>query len=494
MDRRTRLAPRAGALALFAAVLASGCGSAPEPPRGVLLISIDSLRADHLSSYGYKSSTRPDVATSPAIDRLMAAQGVRFEEVVSTTSWTLPSHLAMLTGRPNELHGVQELPDRLPAEVPLLAEGLQAAGYRTAGFWSGPNLHPWFGFDRGFELYQDCSARPVEDPGVFALSDEEADHESVMSAHDDSHQGITGPRVIDAFQDWFSGVDEDEPFFAFVHLWDVHYDYTPPKEYDVFDPTYRGPIDGTDFQNLRIAASQKKDLARLISLYDGEILFTDKQVERLLTGLEVAGRLDDTLVILTSDHGEAFAEHRMLGHKHSLMDEELRVPLLMRLPGRIPAGRVVDDLASLVDIVPTIHDFTGTPVPPGTWGRSLAPIATGAVDDLEPRPAPIELTTRYNGRVQRGLRWQDDKFVDRGEGFRRVHLDLIKDPGEYYPVHENDADRPPIFGQRLAEAEDLWQRMDANRPRRGDSEALPTGLSDDLAAHGYMGDEEKAED
>ena len=185
-----------------------GCGAEAETPRGVLLISIDSLRADHLSSYGYRAPANPGQPTSPAMDAVLADQGVRFETVVSTTSWTLPSHLAMLSGRPNELHGVQEIPDRLPNEVPLVAESLGAAGFRTAGFWSGPNLHPWFGFERGFELYEDCSARPMADPEVFALNDEEADHEAVMAAHDDSHQGITGSRVIDAFEGWFEELDE----------------------------------------------------------------------------------------------------------------------------------------------------------------------------------------------------------------------------------------------------------------------------------------------
>ena len=491
MGRYLPACPHAWGLLAASALVLGACGGQPTPPRGVLLISIDSLRGDHLSSYGYRAPANPGQPTSPHIDRWMAEGGVRFEHAVSTTSWTLPSHLAMLTGRPNELHGVQELPDRLPDEVPLLTESLAAAGFRTAGFWSGPNLHPWFGFDRGFERYVDCSARPMDDPEAFALSDEAADHDTVMAAHAASHQGITGPAVVEAFEQWFGEVGEDEPFFGFVHLWDVHYDYTPPAEYDVFgDPAYTGRIDGTNFTELRIAPNQRRDLARLVSLYDGEILFTDHQVHRILTLLDLAGRLDDTLVIVTSDHGEAFGEHARLGHKHTLHGEEIRIPLLMRLPGRIPAGRVVDDVASLVDLVPTIHDVLDLPMPDGVWGRSLAPLATGEVDDLPERGAPLELTTRYNGRVQRGFRWQDDKFVDRGEGAQRVWLDLVADPGEFDPVRANDPGPKPEFDRREARAVELWDDMDAARPTRREAAELPAGLTEDLEAAGYLGGED----
>ena len=124
----------------------------------------------------------------------------------ASTSWTLPSHLTMLTGRPNELHGVRALPDRLPHDVPMLQERFRDAGWRTAGFWSGPNLHPWFGFDRGFEQYIDCSAHTVPDPDIFDV-DPSGDQQAIIALHEESHSGITGPKVADAFDDWLGAVD-----------------------------------------------------------------------------------------------------------------------------------------------------------------------------------------------------------------------------------------------------------------------------------------------
>jgi arylsulfatase A-like enzyme len=475
MSGLPRLPP---AVPVLAALLAAGCSGEPARPRSVLLISIDSLRADHVSSAGYRSPTSPGVLTTPKIDRLLTAHGARFTHAVSTTSWTLPGHMAMLSGRPDELHGVRDLPDRLPASVPLVQEAFLAAGWRTAGFWSGPNLHPWFGFDRGFESYVDCSEGGVADPEAFGLAHPEADQAAVMAAHDASHSGITGPKVVDAFTDWFAGIDDSEPFFAFVHLWDVHYDYEPPPEFDVFDPTYRGKVTGRDYMNLRIRAGAQRDLDHLIALYDGEIRFTDTNVARILERLDAAGRLADTLVVLTADHREAFAEHRMLGHKHSLPPDEDAVPLVVFFPGRVPAGREVNAPVSLVDIAPTLLDFADLPPLEGQWGRSLVPLATGELDALPERPMPLELTARYDGRYQRGARWSEASVIRKTDGELRL-FDLERDP------FEQRAQKNPRPSSRLAEAEALWAELDAGAPTTRAQEALPEDLESDLSAAGY---------
>ena len=330
----------------------------------MLLISIDSLRADHLGCYGYQSATAPDQRTSPRIDAL-AAEGILFEQAVSTTSWTLPAHMAMLTGLPDELHGVRDFHHRLHPERTLLAEVFQDSGWRTAGFWSGPNLSPEFGFARGFELYEDCSGLDADDPTTRVVqpsgSEDEAAALALQALHERSHQTTTGPLVVAAFEEWLGSLSADEPFFAFAHLWDVHYDWNPPAEYDLFDTDYDGPVTSGEYDRLDEMLGRppaRRDLDHLRALYDGELLFTDHQVGRLLDLLEAAERLDDTLIVLTSDHGEAFYEHKRIGHKFSLHEEELRVPLLLRWPGRVPAGRRVDTLASLVDLVPTVLELS----------------------------------------------------------------------------------------------------------------------------------------
>ncbi|MEO0651244.1 MAG: sulfatase-like hydrolase/transferase, partial [Planctomycetota bacterium] len=285
-------------LGLGTALLAA-CGSGQEPrPRGVLLISVDSLRYDHVSAYGYRNPARPDLPTTPNVDRLLADEGVVFEEVVSTTSWTLPSHLSLLSGQPNGVHGVRDLPDRLgPRSPTLLAEVFADAGWRTFGIWSGPNLHPWFGFDRGFEHYDDCSSTAVADPdGLFG---EGGLRDPLIEMHEDSHRGVTGERCVEAFERRFAQLGDDERFFAFVHLWDVHYDYEAPERFDVYFPggaaAYDGPFDGlgcADYGKRFVLGDEPytaRDVQRLVSLNDAEVRYTDHNIGRMLATLERAG-------------------------------------------------------------------------------------------------------------------------------------------------------------------------------------------------------------
>ena len=287
--RPTKYPPISIGLPLFLGLLGAlfgGCGGEQAAARGVLLISVDSLRADHLSCYGYRSVTNPKIPTTPVIDRMIAAKGTRFTNAYTTTSWTLPAHMALMTGLPDELHGVRGLPDQLHPQRPYLAEVFKNAGWRTAGFWSGPNLHPFFGFDRGFELYQDCSSYKIENEALFQPHNEE-EFEETVQMHEASHEGVTGPALVKAFDEWFGQLGHDDKFFALVHMWDVHYDYNAPKQYDQFDPNYRGPIDGQGFTDLELKDPRKTkrgyaDLNRLISLYDAEIRFTDFNVGLLL--------------------------------------------------------------------------------------------------------------------------------------------------------------------------------------------------------------------
>jgi arylsulfatase A-like enzyme len=461
--------------------ITTGCSDPKDAtrPMGVLLISIDSLRADHLGSYGYESPTRPEIPTTPHIDRLLADQGTSFDKAYSSTSWTLPSHLALLTGRPNELHGVRRLPSRLSPQVPMLQQRFQDADWETAGFWSGPNLHPWFGFGRGFDQYVDCSSHVVADPSIFALEDQDADREALSTMHTDSHEGITGPAVVAAFDEWFATIDETERFFAFAHFWDVHYDYTPPPEFDVFDPDYTGAVDGRDFDNIRIRADRPEDLQHLIALYDGELRFTDHNVERILSTLEDAGRLDNTLIVLVSDHGEAFAEHGMLGHKHSLHEEELHVPLILRFPGQIEAGKRVAEVVSLVDVAPTILDFCDLPELEGMWGRSLR-VGKQA---LPPRVAPMELTSIIEEIDHRGGRLGRLKAIKTESGVKL--FDLATDPKEARVLVDPSKGVLSQF-DKIQHHWDAIDELERSLDLEQSTEALPDGLSADLSAAGYL--------
>jgi arylsulfatase A-like enzyme len=385
------------------------------------------------------------------------------------------------------VHGVRDLPDRLPADRRLLTEAFRERGWRTFGIWSGPNLHPWFGFDRGFERYVDCSTSAVPDPdSVFGLSSD-GRWNDVRHLHESSHRGVTGPAILAAFSDFASKLG-DERFFAFVHMWDVHYDYNAPEEFDVFYPGYDGPIDGQDFQALaasRVRLTQS-DLWRLLSLYDAEIRYVDHQIATMLSLLDARGRLADTLVVVTSDHGEEFLEHGALGHKSTLYEEVLHVPLLWRLPGRIAPARRHGGLVSLLDVAPTIADFCDVPFP-SRHGRSLRGILESGRGDPGVRPVPLELSIRPLHLEFRGLHAGDHKVLRHVTADSIQLFDLVADPLEH--AARSGADLAPD-DPRVARAFRTWAELDAEAATLLPVEAgeLPRGLAEDLTKAGYLGE------
>ena len=325
--------------------------------QNVLFISIDSLRADRLGCYGNSR------ATSPTLDRL-AREGVRFSNTMSTTSWTLPSHMSMMTGRYVLDHGVLDDSDRLSDSVPTLAEQLKAKGLTTGGIVSMLFLGSRYGFNRGFDDYDDHSIPSADE--YDALHDEPA------------------PKVTALATKWLQQ-HAHQPFFLFLHFWDVHYDYVPPPPYDtMFDPDYRGSITGRNFYyNKKVRKGMNpRDLEDIIALYDGEIRWVDDHIAKIVGVLDDLGISDRTAVIVTADHGDEFFEHGSKGHRRTLYQEVVHVPLIMRIPGVAP-GRVIDAPTSLVDIMPTILSLVGAQIPPGVDGVSLLPalLGRGAPDE-----------------------------------------------------------------------------------------------------------------
>jgi len=398
--------------------LQAACGSDSPPPStppdrpdapDVVLISIDSLRPDHLGCYGYPKPT------SPTIDRL-ASEGVRCEVAVSTTSWTLPAHAAMLTGLFDSGHGVVDNGLTLSPALVTLPEVLGESGWDTAGFYGGPYLDPTFGLGQGFERYESCMSP-----------------ESV-----DSHEDVTGPRTLAAVERWLAEVVQDgsaRPFFLFVHLWDVHYDYKPPARYvEIFDPAYGGTLDASDLPHNPAIASDMApaDLQHLLALYDGEIRFTDEILAKILDAIERSGRLRDALVIVTADHGEEFFEHGDKGHQKTLFDEVVRVPLIVRWPGRLPAGTLVHDQVRLVDLAPTILSLAGIPNRPPMQGRDISPLLRG--EPMPPESALLELLVDRNDI--RGSRSLAEKVISWRHAGVSFLYDLVRDPNEANPIAE----------------------------------------------------------
>ena len=420
----------------------AACGEpAPEQLDGpnILLVSIDSLRPDHLGCYGYSRDT------SPVIDRL-AAEGVRFEVAVSTTSWTLPSHAALFTGMYDSAHGVVDNGLSLGDQHRTLAETLAGGGYQTAGFFGGPYLHPVFGLAQGFEHYQSCMTALPDDLGGEQIKQQSR---APIGA---SHRDVTGPRTVEEFGSWLDGADTARPFFAFVHLWDVHYDYIPPAEIAALfvDPSYQGTVNGREFAKLirdrtRLAPADRNHIG---ALYDAEIRFTDLVVGQLVGRLEEDGLLERTVVVITADHGEEFFEHQGWGHQSSLFDEQILIPLIVRWPAAFEP-RVVLDQVRLIDVMPTLLSIAGMQRQPATQGRSLVPLLTGG--SLEPQSALSELLVDL--RTTRTLREGDWKYFDADRWEMQGGVHLAKDPGERTLVQDYE-----IIGDGLGRLRVEYQR------------------------------------
>lgn len=310
----------AGAIALLA-----GCRQGAPPVPSVLLITVDTLRADRLGCYGY---TR---AQTPAIDGLAAA-GVRFEEVSAAAPLTLPSHATLLTGLYPPAHGVRDNGAyRLPGKVPTLAAILRARGYRTAAFVAAYVLAARFGLERGFEVYDDNFGPPRGPRGLSFIERRAAE--------------VVSPAI-----GWLRQLAPRERFFLWVHLYDPHAPREPP-------PAFAG---------------------RFADPYDGEVAYADAEIGRLLAAVEQLDRETDTLVVLTADHGEGLGQHQLIGHVDQLYDTLLRVPLIVVDPfrGRRAPERVTS-LVRLVDLAPTLLELCGLEPIAGIEGRSLTPLLRG---------------------------------------------------------------------------------------------------------------------
>jgi arylsulfatase A-like enzyme len=324
-------------LLIFLFLLSSGCS---EPLPNVILISLDTVRADHLSVHGYHRDT------TPTLTRL-AEEGIVFERAFTPTPWTVPAHMSVFTSLYPSVHSVSHL-SRQSDMSPTLAEMLQQAGYLTAAFVA-PVLSPDYGFSEGFEHYfRTRRARPADLMVDRALE---------WLAKDPAHPTLP-----------------DQPFFLFLHLFDAHHPYEPPWPFDTaFISAYRPNI-------LQLSAShpysQDKNLApdelsEIVGLYDGEIAYADNAVDRFLGHLDDLGLYDSSLIVVFGDHGEGFLEHGLMNHGNSVYEELIRVPLLLRLPGGRRAGTRVGDVVQLTDITPTVLEEVGREPLPVMQGSSL---------------------------------------------------------------------------------------------------------------------------
>ncbi|MFA6049049.1 MAG: sulfatase [Candidatus Micrarchaeia archaeon] len=426
---------------LICLLLAAANAFAAQPDAGasagapnIVLISMDTLRADHVGAYGYFRNTTPNID-------LLAGRGALFENAIAQAPWTLPSHASIFTSLDPDVHGSNRVidpakPVGISENLSTVAEELKKNGYATAGFASF-NILGFTGFERGFGKYA-------------VLQGQKTGRE---------WRGGVSERAIS----WLEQ-NNRTPFFLFLHYFTPHAPYAPPEEFREFaDPQYSGKFAGKkeitpadmallakDAQNGEGGAA-KQDTGYAIALYDGEIKHADSQAGSVLAWLEENGLLENTLIAVLSDHGEAFLEHGQTGHGNSAYDEEIKVPLVIAGP-KVPVGARVTAQARLIDVAPTLLDAAGIAIPKQFQGRSLLPAARG--EKQTETAAYSETRLRHNVRAVRtgssktilNLPPAGPQAAATSGGEYYEYYDLEADPGEKQNL---SAQFPP---QALAEA------------------------------------------
>ena len=412
------------ALVLAARPFASAAqGASPAPPN-LLLVTIDTLRADRVGAYGYAKGA------TPTLDGLARA-GVLVEDAVVQTPQTRPSHVSIFTGRQPFEHGIRDnFSPPLDARFPTLATLLKDRGYATGGFIGAYPVSRDSGLNRGFDLFDD----PFGSGG--------------RGARDDRSARPAG-EVVDKALAWLGGVRQ-RPFFAWVHVFDPHAPYQPP-------PPYRE----------RFKAEP----------YDGEVAYADAQLAKLLQWLTRSGEAARTLVVVTSDHGEGLGDHGEDEHLVFLYDTTLRVPLLLSWPGRLPAGARVRGQFRSVDLLPTLLELLGAPAR-ATSGASRATALRegGRIPDNESYAESLYGELHYGWAPLRALRGQGWKYI---HAPRAELYDLREDPGETRNRLDDRGQVATAMRQRLL-AQD-------SKPPPAAAAAIDPDAAERLAALGYVG-------
>jgi arylsulfatase A-like enzyme len=448
-------------------------------PYNVILISIDTLRADHLGCYGYSRQT------SPHIDRL-ATESVQFDNVFSATSWTLPAHLSLLTGLTLFHHGVLHESYAFDTSIPTLADLLRGQGYSTGAFTGGGYVSSRFGFAKGFDFYLD--------EGIPDLTSSE--------------------NLFQKSFDWIRK-NTDKKFFLFLHTYQTHGPYNSPAPFGqcflAKDDVWKGfdlkKYLGTKGIFRPLPENLKKNI---VALYDGEIRYMDEAlIGPLLQGLKSLNLFDQTMIIFTSDHGEEFYDHGAWGHGHSLYNELIRVPLIIKFPSSKQKGQKIDSFARLIDVLPTVLEELKISYSARRFdGRSLFPLLDGK--EKEPRdclgevygkiefPSPLRNASPSLRRVT----INDNHFKlifsinhseyyhffspppSRPETIEIQVYDLIKDPDERLNLASQKQD---VIRRLLAKIESYYAEGKKGQ-RRGEprTRSVDQSLSEQLRALGYL--------
>jgi arylsulfatase A-like enzyme/Flp pilus assembly protein TadD len=415
-------------------MLAAKCSQAAEQPN-IVLITIDTLRADHVHSYGYQQIRTPN------IDRL-AAEGARFTTVVTSAPLTLPAHSSLMTGTYPMFHGVRDnIGYRLDPGTETLAQILKQRGYETGAFVGAYVLDRAFGLGTGFDVYYDHFEDQTGPAGTINLATLKR----------------PGKEVVDQALAWLRTATRKaggHPFFIWVHLYDPHDPYDPPAP---FKAEYSGRP------------------------YDGEIAYADQQVGRLLTFLSGAGVYDKTLIALTGDHGESLGEHKEVRHGYFVYDATILVPWILKPPTRLARSRVVTETVRSIDIAPTILQIAGYPKGTTMQGEGLNDLISGKARGVPPDAYSESYYPRQFGwSALRTVRSANFKYID------APHPELYEldvDPRE---LKNRAPERPAVVGELRAKLQALDRASTAPDVQTKAIHVLAPEELEKLAKLGYL--------
>lgn len=464
--------PRGTALLVLAALCAVslvGCGD--PPPRPVILLTVDTLRADAVGLFGGQH------VETPQMDGI-GRDGAIIERTFVPTPRTTQSVGTILTGLHPLTHGADGLGMQLTDDVTSIAEVFRANGYRTAAFVTNINLAPGRGFEQGFDLYSNPENRWKGN-----------------SAEDLTSEAIA----------WLESRNGDEPFFLWIHYLDPHWPYTPPAEFarradpefadrdfDITERQERGDVSKGQIIYEARSIMTEREIEHVRRLYAAEVGATDEAIGRLFEALERLELRDEVLLTFTSDHGESLGEHDYwFAHGEYLYEGGLRVPWMVRAPGLVPEGTRIGGVTLLADVAPTVLGLSGLPIPPLVEGRDLSPFLRGEAESSPGDPIAVHVgdwrhihpeNPRHpvEGREGRwtALREGDLKLIRvpmSEEGFDEELYDLADDPGETRNLVDERPDDVARLRERLgAELADFEPLVvqDAEAPDEEELDAL----------------------
>jgi arylsulfatase A-like enzyme len=391
----------------------------------VIVIVVDTLRADHVSMYGYKR------LTTPSLDTFAQEEASTFVTAYAASSWTLPSTVSLMTGLYPHQHGVEDRGEKLHPKVPTLAQAFSRAGYLTAAFVTHIYVSSLFGIDSGFDDF-------------FELSIDWKFKEGKQ---------LRAAELNKAVFPWLAD-NAKKPFFLYLHYFDPHWDYDAP---DLFknrfaDPEYKGPADGTwRFISQFIPRGRrmpKEDLDHLRALYDGEIAYTDHQLGLLFAELKRLDMWDSSVVAVLSDHGEELQDHGSMHHIRTLYEEVLRVPLMIKLPeGRKQWQRkIISERVRTFDIGPTLLELAGVKIPTTFQSTSLLPLLQNSGSDR----LVFARTRRHKSDSMTIIDGRHKLIVPFGQRKGSIELyNLDQDPNEKHSLAEHSGELVRKLGEKM---------------------------------------------